>query len=171
VIHHGEMNPERDPMTRHFPIWDPRDLSTVIVAIRAELTVGADRAVSPSLDEFLGAMESWLASYPQPYVDGGTSVEDVSGRLFADALLAAASGGELTSRWYSSIEFDEVGVGRAVGRYMRWFAGTRRTHESGPAQRKCRRHPKGRTAVRLMLPKEIAGAPKVVASTRKPSGS
>ena len=102
------MNPERDPMTRHFPIWDPRDLATVIGAIRSELTAGAGRAGGPSLDEFLSSMESWLRSYPRPYVDAGTSVEDVTGRLFADALLAAASGGELTSRWYSSVEFDEL---------------------------------------------------------------
>jgi hypothetical protein len=104
----GEMNPELDPMTRRFPVWDPCDLATVVAAIRAELATSADGAGRPSLDEFLGSMESWLTSYPQPYVDSGASVEDVNGRLFADALLAAASGGELTSRWYSSVDFDEI---------------------------------------------------------------
>jgi hypothetical protein len=108
LIHHWGMTPELDPMTRHFPVWNPCDLATVVAAIRSELTTSADRACGPTVDEFLGAMESWLNSYPQPYEDSGACVEDVNGRFFADALLAAASGGELTSRWYASVGFDDV---------------------------------------------------------------
>jgi hypothetical protein len=108
AIHDGEMNHELDPMTRHFAVWDPRDLATVVAAIRADLATSAGRVAGLTLDEFLVAMASWLTSYPQPYLDAGTSVEDVTGRLFADALLAAASGGELTSQWYAGVEFDSV---------------------------------------------------------------
>ena len=108
AVHHFEMTPELDPMTRHFPVWDVCDVAVVVAAIRTELADNSQRQDGPSLDEFLGAMEAWLRAYPLTYEDTGACAEEIGARFFADALLAAASGGTFTSRWYSSVGFDET---------------------------------------------------------------
>lgn len=100
------MTPELDPLSRQFPVWDFPDLAAVVAAVRAELAQSGERS-SPTLDEFLGAMQSWLLAYPQPYLDAGGVVEDMNGRLFADSLITAASGGTLSKRWRASVDFDE----------------------------------------------------------------
>lgn len=107
-MHHGGKEPELDPLSRRFPVWEPSDLATIVGAIRSDLADRSQDGSAPTLDEFLGLVQAWLSAYPQHYLDADGCVEDLGGRLFADALLAAASGGEFTTRWRAwSVDFDD----------------------------------------------------------------
>jgi hypothetical protein len=85
-------------------------LRSIIGAIRSDLAERSHEGSALTLDEYLGLVQVWLAAYPQPYVDGDYCVEELGGRLFADALLVAASGGEFSKRWRGWLaDFDDEG--------------------------------------------------------------
>ncbi len=103
---------ERNPSSIHCRgafLYGSRAILPRLLALFAPIWPTARKDGSaPTLDEFLGLVQAWLSAYPQHYLDADGCVEDLGGRLFADALLAAASGGEFTTRWRAwSVDFDD----------------------------------------------------------------
>jgi hypothetical protein len=45
------MEPELDPLSKHFPVWDPSDLATIIGAIRSDLAERSNEGGALTLDE------------------------------------------------------------------------------------------------------------------------
>jgi hypothetical protein len=66
-------------------LYGTSELAKIVGAIRPDLADRSQDGGAPTLDEFLGLVQAWLAAHPQHYLDADGCVEDLGGHLSADA--------------------------------------------------------------------------------------
>jgi len=78
-----------DPLSTDYPVESLNDLIAVITALWTKLESDPEAFENGDLRSFLMAMASWLASFPQFYVNTGRAVPEPDWRFVADCLRAA----------------------------------------------------------------------------------
>ena len=77
-----------DPLAFEYEVNDMRDLIAVITHLRTHLAAHPDEWENLTLDDFLGAIASWLAVFPQSYINNGQPTPEPDWRFVADVLRA-----------------------------------------------------------------------------------
>ena len=75
-----------DPLAFDYAVDDVRDLIVVVTHLRTHLAAHPDEWVNPTLESFLDAIASWLAAFPQSYINNGQPVPSPDWRFVADVL-------------------------------------------------------------------------------------
>ena len=83
------MAPGLDPLRFDYPVASLDDLMAVVGRLRTSLAEDPNSWENPTLGRFLEAMEAWLSTFPQAYVNVGEETPTPDWRFVADLLRAA----------------------------------------------------------------------------------
>ena len=75
-----------DPLSSDYPVNDVGALISVITHLRTNLAAHQDEWENRTLDDYLGAIAAWLASFPASYVNNHQPVPQPDWRFVADVL-------------------------------------------------------------------------------------